>query len=141
MRTIDAVRDFALSLPETSERPKWGNPTWHVGDKMFAWPRELSKTDIAQWTEDRSLPKGDLVAVRVDDMEEKEALLGSGVPGVFTIRHFRSFPLVLIELRLAKAATVRELVVDAWLAAAPKKIAAAHRDEVLRRAPVRRSPG
>ncbi len=130
MRTIDAVEQFVVSLPEVTEGLKWGNRTWLVGGKGFCWPRPLSAKEV-ELLGDQSVPTGDIIAVRTADMHEKAAILSSGAPGVFTIHHFRSFPVLLIELRRANPAAVKELIADAWLAVAPKKLAAQHADTVL----------
>ncbi|HQV58016.1 MAG TPA: hypothetical protein PKV27_08385 [Ilumatobacteraceae bacterium] len=133
MRTIAAVEKFCLSLPEVTEGLKWGNRTWLVGRKGFCWPRPLSAKDIAQLGDER-VPQGDIIGIHTDGMQDKAAILEANLPGVFTIHHFRSFPALLIELRQSKAAVVRELIVDSWLAVAPKKLAAQHADAVLARA-------
>lgn len=130
MRTIDAVEQFVVSLPEVTEGLKWGNRTWLVGGTGFCWPRPLSAKDV-ELLGDQRVPAGDIVAVRTADMHEKAAILSSGAPGVFTIRHFRSSPALLIELRRAKPAVVKELIADAWLAVAPKKLVALHAEAVL----------
>ena len=133
-RTVAQVRDLAMSLPDVTEQPKWGSPAWCVGGTMFAWPRPLRPTDLRQWADHSAepLPTGDIVAVRVEDMAEKMAVLAAGHRGVFTIHHFRSFPSVLIELGVASASTVRELVIDAWLAVAPPHLAAVHAESLLK---------
>lgn len=134
MRTIAAVEKFCVSLPEVTEGLKWGNRTWLVGGKGFCWPRPLSAKDIAQLGDQR-IPTGDIIGVHTDGMDDKAAILESGFPGVFTIHHFRSFPALLIELRQSNAKVVKQLIVDSWLAVAPKKVAAQYADEVLRKAP------
>lgn len=132
MRTIENVERFVVTLPEVTEGLKWGCRTWIVGGKGFCWPRPLSAKDI-EHLGDARVPEGDILAVRTADMQEKASILSTDLPGIFTIHHFRSSPALLIELRRASGSVVKELIVDAWLAVAPKRLAARHADEVLAR--------
>lgn len=121
MATIDDVRTIALSLPDTIEKPAWGNDTWRVGGKMFVWDRPLSKTDRAELGD--AAPEGPLIGLYTGDMGEKQAIL-AGDPAVFlTITHFDQHPMVLARLDELDAERLREVVVDAWLARAPEKLA------------------
>jgi hypothetical protein len=43
--------------------------------------------------------------------------------GLFTIPHFNGYAAVLIELRKATVRTVRETLLDGWLACAPASLA------------------
>jgi hypothetical protein len=40
---------------------------------------------------------------------------------------------VLVKLEIAEPAEVRELLIEAWLERAPKRLAATHEDELLGR--------
>ncbi len=85
----------------------------------------LSKADIKRFGSD-PMPVGDIVAVHVGDLEEKDAILAEGRPGFFTMEHFDGYPAVLVELRLARRTDLRELLTDGWLQAAPEELARAH---------------
>ncbi|HVT78799.1 MAG TPA: hypothetical protein VHD87_17290 [Acidimicrobiales bacterium] len=124
MATLNDAAALAMALPDvTEERGGHGNRLhWNVAGKMFAWERSLTKADVKRWG-DAPLPEGDILAVRTEDLHEKEALLAEGAPGVFTMQHFDGYPAVLIELRLVKKPALKQLIVDAWLAMAPDALA------------------
>jgi hypothetical protein len=120
---LDDVAALAGSLPGVVVGTKWGRHTWMVGDRGFAWQRPLTKADLKRLG-DTTPPVGDIIAVRVDNLDAKDALLAIGPPGFFTIEHFNGYPAVLIELRLARARDVEAAIVDAWRAIAPPTIRA-----------------
>src|SRR5438105_564883 len=99
--TIDKVDAYATSLPGVKVGRKWNHRTWMVGDKGFAWERAFSKADLARFG-DTPPPSGPILAVIVEDLDAKDALLAIGPAGFFTIPHFVGFPAVLVELRLAR---------------------------------------
>ncbi len=121
--TIDDVAALAAELPEVSEGERHGNRTWFVAGKAFAWERPFSKADIRRFGE-QVPPAGPILAVRVEDLGEKEAVLAAQPRGFFTIPHFDGYAAVLIELPEASAGEVRAAITDGWLACAPAKLAA-----------------
>ena len=70
-----------------------------------------------------------IVALRVDDLHEKEAVLAAGRKGFFTIPHFDGFAAVLVQLKIAGKRDLQEAVVDAWLAMAPAPLAERYAQE------------
>jgi hypothetical protein len=72
---------------------------------------------------DRSSSTGPILAVRVDDLGEKEAALEAHPGAFFTIQHFDGYPAVLVRLRTVSKKALREAVVDGWLAVAPDTLA------------------
>lgn len=122
MATIEDAASIAAGLPEVSEDERRGNRTWSVGGKGFAWEREFSKADIRRYG-DQAPPEGPILAVRVADLGEKEAVLAAGHRGFFTIPHFNGYAAVLIQLPVAAAGPLREAITDAWLAVAPPALA------------------
>jgi hypothetical protein len=117
----DDVRRIALDLPESSERSFRGLASWRVRDKLFVWERPLRPADVRALGE--NVPDGPILGARVEHLGAKAALLADDPVIFFTTPHFDGYPAVLV--RLARIATdeLNELVVEAWLCRAPKRLA------------------
>jgi hypothetical protein len=122
MVTLEDAAELALSLPEVTQGVRYGNPTWSVAGKAFAWERPFSKADIKRFGE-VTPPAGPIIAISVADLNEKEAVLAAQRPGFFTIEHFNGFPAVLVQLDKVTRGALEEALVDAWLACAPQPLA------------------
>ncbi|MEU5938233.1 MmcQ/YjbR family DNA-binding protein [Micromonospora sp. NPDC047548] len=128
MATWEDVRRLALALPETTERPSYdGLPAWRVRDKPFVWERPLRRADLDALGD--AAPDGPVLGARVPDLGAKEALLADDATVYFTTPHFDGYPAVLVRLDRITVPELAELVLDAWYARAPKRLAAAHRGE------------
>ena len=124
MATWDDVRRLALALPETAERLAWGAPSWRVRDKMFAWERPLNRPDLKALG-DRA-PDDNPLGVRVPDEGAKQALVADPSGVYFTIPHLDGFPAVLVRLDAIDLGELEELLIEAWLCRAPKRLARAY---------------
>ena len=127
MASWDDVRRLALELPETSERPSHGTASWRVRDKAFVWERPLRQSDLRALGD--AAPSGPILGARVEHLGAKEALLASEPDVYFTTPHFDGYPAVLVRLDAIAAEELRELLVDAWLVRAPKRLARTYIEE------------
>ena len=122
MATIDDAARIAMELPEVIEGERYGHRTWSVAGKAFAWDRPFSKADIKRFG-DATPPDGPILAVRVEDLAEKEAALAGEPKAFFTIPHFNGYSAVLIQMKKVGKRALREAIIDGWLACAPPALA------------------
>jgi hypothetical protein len=92
-----------------------------VRDKLFVWERPLRASDLQALGADA--PEGPILGARVEHLVAKEALLADGGGFYFTTPHFDGYPAVLVRLESIPEQELEELVVEAWLCRAPKKLA------------------
>src|SRR6266851_59126 len=125
MPTVDEVGRLAAELPDVTAGERHGTVTWFLAGKVFSWERPFSKADIRRFGT-TAPPDGPILAVRVADLAEKEAVLATASMAFFTIPHFNGYAAVLIQLKNAKMRELREAIVDAWFACAPPPLADAY---------------
>jgi len=122
--TWDDVRRLALALPETSERTSRDNAQWRVKDKLFVWERPLRRSDLEALGD--GAPTGPILGARVEHELAKQALIADD-PGVFfTTPHFDGYPAILVRLDKIAPDVLEEVIVEAWLCRAPRKLAQAY---------------
>ncbi|MEO7982220.1 MAG: hypothetical protein ABI807_15175 [Sporichthyaceae bacterium] len=123
MATFHDVARIVAALPEVTEGESRGGRTWDVGGRTFAWERAFSKADLRRYG-DVTPPAGPVLAVRVADLGEKEAVLAAVHRGIFTIPHFDNYAAVLVDLPQVSARVLREVLEDGWLCRAPDRLTA-----------------
>jgi hypothetical protein len=119
MADQDDVRRIALALPDTSE-----------AEDRFAFSvanKGKAKGFVWAWNErvdpkKPRVPRSDVVAIRVADRLEKEALLASDRETFFTEPHYNGFPAVLVRLPRIGLIELEELIIDAWRSQAPRAL-------------------
>jgi hypothetical protein len=118
--TWDDVARIVGELPLTSEQsPR----DWRVGKKLLAWERPLRPSDReALVREGSEPPEGDILGVRVSDEGVKFALVADEPRVYFTTPHFDGYPAVLVKLAEIEVRDLEELITEAWLMQAPKKL-------------------
>jgi hypothetical protein len=124
LATWQDVRRIVRTLPDTDETStSGGTATWTVHGKSFAWERPLRKSDFAALG--TKAPTGAILGIRTADLEMKEALLGTDRAVFFTTPHFDGYSAVLVVLAEIRVAVLRDVLIESWLARAPKRTATA----------------
>lgn len=119
--TWDDVRRIALALPDTSESESRGSVQWLVHGKGFVWERPLRKAELAALGP--AAPEGPILGARVADEGVKTALLADNPDAYFTTPHFDGYPAILVRLDDITIDELEELITEAWLLKAPKRLA------------------
>jgi hypothetical protein len=120
------VGRLALALPDTSERLSRDLRQWRVHDKLFVWERPLRRADLEALGTDA--PDGPILGARVEHLGAKEALVADDPAVFFTTPHFDGYPAILVRLDRIVLDDLHEVIVEAWLARAPKRLAKAYID-------------
>jgi hypothetical protein len=116
MADIDDVRRIALALPEAIE----DESRFRVNDKAFAWTYKEKVAGHRSRVE-----RLDVIAVRVAEEGEKQALIAADPRRFFTTAHYDGYPAVLVRLPAIDTEELRELLTDAWRYRAPRHLVAA----------------
>ena len=129
MAKWDDVARLALALPKTSEALSRDLRQWRVKDKAFVWERPLRRADLDALGDEA--PEGPILGARVEHLVAKEALLADDPTVYFTTPHFDGYPAILVRLDRIGLEDLQELVVEAWLARAPTRLAKTYLDTSL----------
>lgn len=123
LATWDDVREYAAALPETAESGHFGQLAWRVREKLFVWERPLRRPDLEALGD--AAPTGAILAARIPDLDARERLLAAAPEIYFTIPHFSGYSAVLARLPEIGGEELRELITEAWICRAPKRLVAA----------------
>ncbi len=121
MATWDDVRRIVDSLPGVDEHTSRGHAFWRVHGKGFVWERPLGDKDVDDLG--GVAPDGPILGARVEDLLTKEALIADDPDVFFTIPHFNGYPAVLVKLEDVSLEVLEEVIAEAWLDRAPKRLA------------------
>jgi hypothetical protein len=123
MRDLDAI---ALSLPQTTkELSDDGRPSYLARGKLYCRRRSRRPDAVDPETGERL---DDVLMFRVADLGVKELMLADDRGVYFTTPHFDGYAAVLIripDLARIDREELRDLVVEAWLTRAQKRVAKA----------------
>ena len=124
MATLDDLDELALELPETTRTVEDGRPSYQAHGKWFCFHRRPRPDAV----DESGARLDDVLVFRVEDQGVKELLLADARGVYFTTPHWNGFPAVLVRipsLALLGRDELRDLVVDAWLTRAHKRVAKA----------------
>lgn len=118
--------ELAMAMPQTTrEMSEDGRPSYLVHGKMYCFHRSRRPDAVEPATGERM---ADVLMFRVADLDVKELILSDDRGVYFTTPHFNGYPAVLMRIpslaRLDRE-ELRELVVEAWLTRAQKRVARA----------------
>jgi hypothetical protein len=126
MATMKDVDSLALAMPQaTKEVSDDGRPTYLVHGKMFCFHRSRRPDAVDPETGERL---DDVFVFRVEDLDVKDLILADDRGVFFTTPHWNGYPAVLIripDLARLDRSELRDLVIDAWLTRAQKRVAKA----------------
>jgi hypothetical protein len=118
--------ELALALPETTkELSDDGRPTYRVHGKLLCVHRSRRADALDPATGERL---DDVLMLRVADLDVKELILADARGIFFTTPHFKGYPAVLLRIRdlgRVDREELEDMVVEAWLTRAPKRVAKA----------------
>ena len=126
MATLRDVEKLALALPETIKgEDAEGRPSYSVNGKVICCHRS-PRPDAVDSARGERLE--DVFVFRVTDLEVKDMILQDDRGIYFTTPHWNGYPAVLIripDLKQLSRAELRDMVEEAWLSRAPKRVAKA----------------
>jgi hypothetical protein len=120
MATWDDVREFALTLPATSEHVSRGCLHWRVRLKSLAWEGRLRRADLDSLG--IAAQTGPVLGAATEDEAVKRALIAGDPTVFFTTSHFEGYAAVLVHLDRISRRRLGVLVAEAWAAKAPARL-------------------
>jgi hypothetical protein len=130
--TAADLDELALALPQvTKELSADGRPAYKVHGKLFCCHRGRRPDAV----DERGERLDDVLMFRVADLDVKELLLSDTRGIYFTTPHFDGYAAVLVripDLERLDRDEVQDLVEEAWLTRAQKRVAKAwlaHQDD------------
>jgi hypothetical protein len=126
MANMADLDELALSLPQvTKDVSEDGRPSYLVHGKMFCFHRSRRPDAVDPETGERL---SDVLMFRVDGLDVKDLMVADERGVFFTTPHFNGYPAVLMripDLGRIDREELYELVVEAWLTRAQKRVAKA----------------
>ena len=102
------MRQIALTLPGAEEGTSYGTPACKVKGKLFA----------------RLHQDGESLVVGVD-FEEREILMNAAPEKFYITDHYLNYPWMLVRLSAVRPDEIRDLLVQSWRRAAPRRLVTA----------------
>jgi hypothetical protein len=108
--TWETVCEIAATLPSTEPGVRLGAPVWRTNGKVIV---QLGGRLRVPGEDEIVKENGELIILRVADDSEREALLQAHQDTFFVTPHYEGSRDVLVWLRKATKAQLRELVTEA----------------------------
>jgi hypothetical protein len=125
MATMHDLDELALALPQATKAvSEDGRPTYLVHGKMFCFHRGRRPDAV----DEKGERLDDVLVFRVPDLDVKELLLADDRGVFFTTPHWKGYAAVLMripDLARIDRDELRDLVEEAWLTRAQKRVAKA----------------
>lgn len=125
MATLQDLDELALDLPQVEKKVEDGRPAYRAHGKLFILHRSRRPDAVDPKTGERM---DDVLMFRVADLDVKDMILADERGIFFTTPHFNGYPAVLVripDLARLDREELREMVVEAWLTRAQKRVAKA----------------
>lgn len=120
--TLADLRRFAERLPEVETGTSWDAEAYTVRGKAFV----VFRTPRPDALDEAGERLTDLIVLSTPDLGAKEALVADPGTPFFTTAHFEGYKGVLVRaahLDRVPPDELEEVVVEAWLARAPQRVA------------------
>ena len=130
MATMADLDELAMAMPQTTkEVGDDGRPSYLVHGKRYLIHRRRRPDAVDPQTGERL---DDVLMFRVEDLGVKELMLSDARGLYFTTPHFEGYPAVLVripDLARFDLGELGDLVAEAWLTRAQKRLAKAWLEE------------